>query len=264
MNFDHTHHLCTWICNLQLTEPHLPSVCGRDQLTGLRGVPLLLSDHQHTPRRVECGHYLLSAYWHLIALKWETPLCTADQPDRLSLMEYAHLLIHVPVNTQCQCKTTLEYTATWQVKCKLYLLAFWKDRRQEAINIRKQWPWEKQQMHHKHKKIQQLKSYTKMTNKKLCWYLCTNHFYSKKSETDNCWVWNLTFRSKQCQFQVQNILFNMPAWAGCRKKNINELWQNTSLVQGHDHLPLPPNHCSCHPSHNTPMLGTPPCGNIML
>ena len=137
MNFDCTHHLCTWICYLQLTKPHLPSVCGRDQLTGLRGVLLLLSDHQHMPRTVECDHYLLSAYWHLLALKWETPLCTADQPDRLSLMEYAHLLIHVPVNMQCQCKTTLEYTATWQVQCKLYLLAFWKDRRQEAINVRK-------------------------------------------------------------------------------------------------------------------------------
>jgi hypothetical protein len=28
--------------------------------------------------------------------------------------------------------------------------------------------WEKQQMRHKHKKTQQLKSYTKMKNKKLC------------------------------------------------------------------------------------------------
>jgi len=111
----HTQRLCTRICNLQLTKTHLPSVCGRDPLTELRGVPLLLSDHQHTPRRVECGHYLLSAYWHPLALKWETPLCTADQLDRLSLMEYAHLLIHVPVNMQCHYKTTYEYTATWQV-----------------------------------------------------------------------------------------------------------------------------------------------------
>jgi len=80
-------------------------------------------------------------------------------------MEYVHLPIRVPVNMQCQCKTS-EYTATSQVQYKLYPLAFWNDSRQEAINVRKQWLWDKQQMRHKHEKTQQLKSYPKKKKKK--------------------------------------------------------------------------------------------------
>jgi hypothetical protein len=124
-------------CNLQLSRPHLPLACGKDQLTGLRGVPLPLSDHQHMPRTVECGHYWSSAYWHLLALKWGTPLCTAGQLDRLSLMEYDHPQIHVPVNMQWQCKATSECKDMWQYSETSIHYNFGINNKEEIISVEK-------------------------------------------------------------------------------------------------------------------------------